>query len=208
MGLETPEMASRLVPLQHTGKASYSPLGATNRDGNPTNREHHGQLSLQPPPPNQIISPLSSNRATYCSSGAVIPPRSPFSTQSVGVSTIPAHLLFLRKKTPASHRARGGTPTVSLARGANRGGRERGKVKASRIQSSRIGSALVCVCRNVQHRELKLPKSTRFALITAVMVAVPTGGPTGCLVSPPPLFSQTYSHTKTPSQAIGHRMYD
>ena len=62
--------------------------------------------------------------------------------------------------------------------------------KASRIQSSLIGSALVCVRRNVQHRELKLSLSTRFALITAVMVAVPTGGPTGCLVSPPPLFSQ------------------
>ena len=119
------------------------------------------------------------------------------------VLTTPPHLLFLRKKIPASHRARGGIPTVSLALGANRGGKERLKNKARRIQSSRIGSALVCVRRNVQHRGLKLPKSTRFALITAVMVAVPTGGPIGCLVSPPPLFSQNIqSHEK---KNTGHR---
>ena len=43
---KTRQMVDRLVPLQHTGKASCSPLGATNRDGNPTNREHHSQLSL------------------------------------------------------------------------------------------------------------------------------------------------------------------
>ena len=51
-----------------------------------------------------------------------------------------------------------------------------------------MGSALVRVCRNIQHRELKLPKSTRYALMTAVMAAVPTG----CLVSPPPPFSQMF----------------
>ena len=114
--------------------------------------------------------------------------------------TIPAHIFFLRKKILASHRARGRTPTVSLALGANREGKETVKGNASRIQSSRIGSVLVCVCRNVQHRELKLPKSTRFALTTAVMVAVPTGGPIGCLVSPPPLFSQNIqSHEKSPT---------
>ena len=74
------------------------------------------------------------------------------------------------------------------------------KGKASRIQSSRIGSALVCVRRNVQHRELKLPKSTQYALITAVMTAVPTDGPTGCLVSHSPLYSQNIqSHKKSPS---------
>ena len=102
------------------------------------------------------------------------------------VQTTPAHLFFLRKKIPASHR------------GANRESKERVKGKASRIQSSRIGSALVCVRRNIQHREFKLPKSTRFALITAIRVAVPTGGPTGCLVSPPPLFSQNIqSHEKS-----------
>ena len=140
-----------------------------------------------------------SSRATYCSSGVVIPPPFPFSTQSVRISTTSAHIFFLHKKIPASHRARGGTPTVSFALGANREGNKRDKGKASRIQSSRIGSALVCVRRNVQHREIKLPKSTRFALITAVMVAVCTGGPTGCPVSHPPLFPQNIkSHEESP----------
>ena len=111
------------------------------------------------------------------------------------VPTTSAHLFFLRKKTPASHRARVGTSTVSLAR-ANREVKERVKGKASRVQSTRIGSALVCVRRNVQHRELKLSKSTRFELVTVVMVAVPTG----CVVSPPPLFSQNMqSHEKPPT---------
>ena len=64
------------------------------------------------------------------------------------------------------------------------------------LQRTRIGSALVCVRRNVQHRELKLSKSTRFALVTIVMVDVPTG----CVVSPPPLFSQNIqSHEKSPT---------
>ena len=87
---------------------------------------------------------------------------------------------------------------MSLTLGANREGKERVKGKANRVQSTRIGSVLVCVRRNVQHRELNLSKFTRFALITAVMVAVPTGGLTGCLVSPPPLFSQNIqSHEKS-----------
>ena len=104
------------------------------------------------------------------------------------------HLFFLRKKIPASQKARVGTSTVSLARGANREFKERVKGKASRVQSIRIGSALVCVRRNVQHRELKLSKSTQFALVTVVMVAVPTG----CVESPPPLFSQNIqSHEKS-----------
>ena len=61
--------------------------------------------------------------------------------------------------------------------------------KASRIQSGRIGSALVvCVRRNVQHRELKLPKSTRFVLNAVAMIAVSTCGPTGVVT--PPLSSQ------------------
>ena len=109
------------------------------------------------------------------------------------VPTTPAHLFFLRKKIPASQKARVGTSTVSLARGANREVKERVKGKASRVQSTRIGSALVCVRRNVQHLELKLSKSIRFVLITVVMVAVPTG----CVVSPSPLFSQNMqSHEK------------
>ena len=116
------------------------------------------------------------------------------------VPTTPAHVFFLRKKLSASYRARGGTPTASLGLGANREGKEIVKGKASRIQSSRIGSALVYVRRNVQHRELNLSESTRFALIAAVMVGIPIGGPTGCLVSPLPLFLQNIqSHQNSPT---------
>ena len=112
------------------------------------------------------------------------------------VPTTPAHLFFLRQKIPASQKARVGTSTVSLARGANREVKERVKGKASRVQSTRIGSALVCVRLNVQHRELRLSKSTRFALVTVVIVAVPTG----CVVSPPPRFSQNMqSHENSPT---------
>ena len=46
MGTKTLEMVDRLVPLQHMGKTSLSPLSATNREGGPTNREHHARLSL------------------------------------------------------------------------------------------------------------------------------------------------------------------
>ena len=71
------------------------------------------------------------------------------------------------------------------------------KRKARPNQSSRIGSVLVCVRWNVQHRELKLPESTQLSLITVVRIAVPTSGPTGCLVSHFPLSSQnTQSHEK------------
>ena len=195
-------MVDRLVPFQHMSRVSCSPLGATNRDGDPTNREHQDRLSLCPPHPNPRLLPPPSNRTTYCSSGVVNPPPSPFNTQSIRVPTTPAHLLFLRRKTPASHRARGGTPAVNISLGANCEGKGRVKGKASRSNSYRIGSAPVCVRRDVQHRELKLPKSTRFALITAIMVAVPTSGPNGCPVSPPPLSFQTYSHAKKPPQAM------
>ena len=150
----------------------------------------------------QKISPPPSNRATYCSGGVVSPPSSPFNTQSVRVPTTPAHLFFLHKKIPASQKARVGTSAVSLARGANREVKERVKGKASHVQSTRIGSTLVCVRRNVQHRELKLSKSTRFALVTVVMVAVPIG----CVVSPPPLFSQNmqaYEKSPTSHRAQG-----
>ena len=156
---------------------------------------------MYPLPPNPIISPPPSNRASnYCSSGVVIPPFYPFNTQPARVPTTPAHIFFLRKKIPASHRARGEVPTVSLALGANREGKERVNGKASPVQSTRKGSALVCVRRNVQHCEVKLSKSSRSALITAAMVAAPTSGPTGCLVSPSPLFSQNIqSHEKSPT---------
>ena len=92
------------------------------------------------------------------------------------------------ERSPTSHRAQGVPPTVSLALSANREGKETVKGKASRIQSSRIGSALVCVRRNAQHPELKLPESTRFGLNTVLMVAVSIRGPTGA--SPTPLSSQ------------------
>ena len=69
-----------------------------------------------------------------------------------------------REKVPASHWARGETPTMSFVPGANREGKERVKGTASRIQSSRIGSVLVCVRRNAPLRELKLLESTRFVL--------------------------------------------
>ena len=85
--------------------------------------------------------------------------------------------------------------------GANREGKETIKGKASRIQSSRIGSALVCVRRDAQHRELKLHKSSRFVLNTVLIVAVSTGGPTGA--SPPPLSPHNIQSQKYPSQALG-----
>ena len=112
---------------------------------------------------------------------------------------------YVRKSPPV--RAWSETPTVSLALGDNREGKERVKGEASRVQSTTIGSALVCVRRNVQHRELKLPKSARFSIITAVMVAIPTGGPTGCVVNPPPLLSQNIqSHEKSPTSHRAQRV--
>ena len=146
-------------------------------------------------PPHQTVQCT----AAVVSSFRLLPPSTP---SRVLVPTTPAYISFLRKKIPASHRTRDGTSIVSLALGANREGKKRIKGKASRVQSTRIGSALVCVRRNVQHRELKLSKSTRFALITVVMVAVPTG----CVVSPLPLFSQNIqSHEKYPTsqRALG-----
>ena len=94
---------------------------------------------------------------------------------------------------PTSHRARGEPTSMVYALGAKREGKEIIKSKASRIQSCRIGSALVCVRRNVQHLEPKLPDSTRFVLITVLIAAVSASGPTGCLVSPPPLSLQNVS---------------
>ena len=106
------------------------------------------------------------------------------------------------EKSPTSRRAQGETQTISLAQDANPGGREIVKVKASRIQSIRIGSALVCVHRNVQHRELNLYESTSFMPVAVVMAAYLTSGPTGCLliVSTPPLQSQNVqSREKAPA---------
>ena len=115
------------------------------------------------------------------------------SSSSLFSQSIQSHI-----KSPTSHRAQGVSPSISLALGANREGKNRVKGKASWIQSSRIGSALACVRRNTQHRELNLPESTRFVLNTVLMVAVSTCGPSG--VSPPPLSSQNkQSHEKSPT---------
>ena len=98
---------------------------------------------------------------------------------------------------PTSHSTRGETQAMSLALGENREGKERVKRKASRIQSSREGAVLVCVRQNAQYLELKLPGSTQFVLVTDVMVAMSTCGPTGCLVSPLPLSPQNVQSHET-----------
>ena len=103
------------------------------------------------------------------------------------------------EKAPASHRARGETPTISLALGANREGKGSVKRQASRIHSSRISLALVCVRWNAQHHELKLPESTRLVVISVAMVAVSPNVPIGYL-SPPLLSTQNIkSHETSPS---------
>ena len=105
-----------------------------------------------------------------------------------------------REKAPASHGARGETPTMSFVPGVNREGKERVKDKASRMKSSRIGSVLVCVRRHAQLCELKLLESTGFVLSTVVMIAASIDGPTGCLVYPPPLSPQNIqSHEQSPA---------
>ena len=103
------------------------------------------------------------------------------------------------EKSPISPWARDEAPTMSLALGTNPEGKERVKGKTSRIESSRIGSALVCVRRNAQHLELRLLESTRYMLNIVLMVAVSTCGLTGCPASPPPLSPQNIqSHEKSP----------
>ena len=81
------------------------------------------------------------------------------STSTCGPIGCPVSPRFLSSQNVQSHEnshtncsARGETPTISLALDTNSEGRERVKVKASRIQCSRIGSALVCVRRDVRHR--------------------------------------------------------
>ena len=97
---------------------------------------------------------------TSCGSTGCLASPPPLSSQNV-----PSH-----EKSPATHRAQGETPTTSLALGTNREDKERVKGKASRIQSNQIGSALlVCVRRNAQHHELKLPWSMRSVFIAVVM---------------------------------------
>ena len=114
IGTNTREVIDRLVSLPCMGNASRSPPGATVRDDNPTNREHHGQLFLQLPHPNPTTSPPPSNCATYCSSDVVITPPSPLYTQLMRFPTTPAHISFLRMKLPASLRAPDGKPNQSI----------------------------------------------------------------------------------------------
>ena len=192
-GTKTRKMVERLVPLQHTStKTSCSLLlvqqieTGTRQTGSTTGNSpcNLPLQTQQPHPPHHTVQSTAAQQ--WCRHSA------PFPYQHL-IGACPDYTrtyFFLRKKIPASRRAQGGTPTVSLALGANRDGKEKVKGKASWVQSSRIESALVCVRRNLQHRELNLPESTRFELISAVMVTVPTGGPIGCLVSPPPLFFQ------------------
>ena len=73
----------------------------------------------------------------YCSSGVVITPPSSLNTQSVRVATNTRTYFFSTQKILVSHdRARGETPTTSLALGANPEGKGRVKGKATRIHSS------------------------------------------------------------------------
>ena len=44
MGMTTRDVVDRLVSLQHMGKASRSPLGATSQEKNPLSRENHDRL--------------------------------------------------------------------------------------------------------------------------------------------------------------------
>ena len=177
-----------------TGKASWI---QSSRVGSALVRVHRNAQHLEP-------KLLESKRFVLNTSVIVSVSSCELTGCPVSAHPLSSRNIHLHEKSHTNQRARGETPFISLPLGTNREGRERVKVKASWIQSSRIGSALVCVRRNVQHRELKLPKSTRFALITVAMVAVPTGGPTGCLVSPPPLYSQNIqSHEKAP---VSHRV--
>ena len=59
---------------------------------------------------------------------------------------------------------------MSLALGANRQDKGRVNNEVSRIQLSRIESALVYVRRSAQYRELKLPDFTQSELTTVAMV--------------------------------------
>ena len=88
---------------------------------------------------------------------------------------------------------------MSFALGEDREGKKKVKRKASEIQSSRIGSALVCVRQNLQHRELNLPESKLYLLIAIVMAAASTSEPTGCLVSFSPRSSQNVQSHETSS---------
>ena len=154
----------------------------------------HGELNL--PKSTRFVLITAGVLLVVSSNGPTVCLVSHFSLSSQNVQS--------HEKSPTSHRVRGETKAMILALAANRESKERVKGKASRIKSIQIGSVLVCVRRNAQHLELKLPDSMQFVLITDVMGAMSTCGPTGCpvrviLLSRP----ERYSHTKNPPQAIG-----
>ena len=100
MGPKTREMVDRLVPLQHTGKAGCSPLGATNRDGNPTNRPT--LIITSPSKPNNLAPPP---RQTVQRTAAVVSSFRPhlLSAPNRCVSRLYPHIVsfYVRKSPPA-----------------------------------------------------------------------------------------------------------
>ena len=130
--------------LGRNRKAGFSPLVATYyietgiRQTGSTMTNSPCNLLLQTQksrPPRQTVR----RTAAVVSSFRPLSPSTP--NRCVSRLHPSAHLFFLRKKIPASQKARVGTSTVSLARGANREVKERVKGKASRVQS-----VCVCVC--------------------------------------------------------------
>ena len=140
-------------------------------------RRNIQRRELNLPKPTRFTPPIAVVTVTVPTSGLNGCPVSPPPLSSQNIQS--------RQKSPTSHRSRGS----SLTLGAKRESKERVKGKASRIHSSRIGSALICVRRNA-NIELKLHDSTRFLLFIVVMVAVFPNGPTGCLLTPPPFSTQ------------------
>ena len=146
----------------------------------------HRERTLPKSTPFVLNTILKDYMATCGPTGVRPPPLSPQYIQS-------------HETSPTSLRARDEARIMSLALGTDPEVKERVGGKANRVQSSRIVSSLVCVHRKAQHLELKLLESTRFVLITVLMVAVATCGPTCCTVSPPLISSQNVqSHEKSP----------
>ena len=99
---KTRKMVDRLVPLQHTGKASCSPLGASNRDGNPTNRENNDHLSFSPPL--QTQQPRLPHQTAQRTAAVVSSFRPlPLSIPNRCVSRLHPHIFsfYVRKSPPA-----------------------------------------------------------------------------------------------------------
>ena len=106
--------------------------------------------------------------------------------------------------------ARGGARTVSLSLGANREGKERVKGKANRILRSQLGSALVCVRRNVQHRELNsLNPRHLCSLLSPWLLCPPVGPPipsSPSLLSPNPFLRKKLPASHSPAWSNGRSL--